>query len=308
MTRKNARAFAGDGQVVSFLGSGAGNERLLGLAGKVVCVLSVAWMAWVVAGMAWLASGHDAAPLTASTNAGAGHDGPPAPPPVDPMRLAALGLFGQGPVATTGAAVSDAPDTSLQLRLTGVFVSVDPQRSSAIVAEQNAPAGKLYRVNESLPSGATLESVYEDRILIRRGTGNPEVLRFEKTGLLNGPPPASALSPRLSGPAVSLSPSGPGIRGLLNDAADAMARSPGSFLREMGLRISDRGYEVGNDMPEEIRQAVGLQPGDKLMTVNGQSLGNPRQDRQVLESLKSGGTARVEVLRGGQIVTVERKF
>lgn len=307
MTRKNARAFAGDGQVVSFLGSGAGNERLLGLAGKAVCVLAVAWMAWVVAGVAWLASGHDAAPLPASAEAGAVEQHP-APQVVDPTRLAALGLFGQGPVSTTGAAVSDAPDTSLQLRLTGVFVSVDPKRSSAIVAEQNAPAGKLYRVNESLPSGATLESVYEDRILIRRGTGNPEVLRFEKTGLLSGPPPASALSPRLSGPAVSLSPSGPGIRGLLNDAADAMARSPGSFLREMGLRISDRGYEVGNDMPEEIRQAVGLQPGDKLMSINGQSLGNPRQDREVLESLKNGGTARVEVQRGGQIVTVERKF
>ncbi|MFP5430191.1 MAG: type II secretion system protein N [Gammaproteobacteria bacterium] len=290
---------------MSFLGGGAANERLLGLAGKAICVLAVAWMAWVLAGIAWLVGGHDGAPLTARSDTTTSVE--PALPAVDSSRLPALGLFGQGMVASSGGAVADAPDTSLQLRLTGVFVSADPKRSSAIVAEQNAPAGKLYRVNESLPSGATLESVYEDRILIRRGAGNPEVLRFEKTGLLGGEPSAG-LSPRLSAPAVALSSPGPGVRGLLSDAADAMTRSPGRFLREMGLSVSDRGYEVGSDMPEEIRRAVGLEPGDKLMSVNGQSLGNPREDRKILEVLKNGGTARVEVQRGGQIVTVERKF
>lgn len=290
---------------MSFLGAGAANERLLGYAGKVVCVLAVAWMAWVVAGVAWLASGHDGGPLTARSDAQV--SGVPAVPAVDTTRLPALGLFGQGMTPPPGGALADAPDTSLQLRLTGVFVSADPKRSSAIVAEQNAPAGKLYRVNESLPSGATLESVHEDRILIRRGAGNPEVLRFEKTGLLGGDPVAGS-SPRLSAAAVPPSSPGPGVRGLLNDAADAMTRSPGRFLREMGLSVSDRGYEVGSDMPEEVRRAVGLEPGDKLMSVNGQSLGNPREDRKILEVLKNGGTARVEVQRGGQIVTVERKF
>lgn len=291
---------------MSFLDGGEGQERLLGLAGKAVCLASVIWMAWAVAGLAWLSSGHDDAPLAAPARNE--QQARLAAPPVDPSRLPMLSLFGQGPVVSATGLASDAPDTSLQLRLAGVFVSADPEQSSAIVAEQNAPAGKLFRVNESLPSGATLEAVFEDRILIRRGAGNPEVLRFEKTGLLDGTSSGGASLPRLSGPAVSMAAGSPGVRGLLNDAADAMAKSPAGFLKEMGLHISGRGYEVGNDMPEELRQAVGLQPGDKLMSVNGQSLGNPLADRHVLESLKNGGTARVEVQRGGQIVTVERKF
>lgn len=295
----------GDIQVVSFLGGREGQERLLSLTGKVVCLLSVIWMAWVVAGLAWLVSGHDAAPLAEPTGETMTR---PAAPAVDLTRLPALALFGQGPAVSAGALASDAPDTSLSLRLAGVFVSADPEQSSAIVTEQNAPAGKLFRVNESLPSGATLEAVFEDRILIRRGGGNPEVLRFEKTGLLGGDPSAGASLPRVSAGVSPLASGAPGIRGLLNDAADAMSKSPTGFLKEMGLHISGRGYEVGNDMPEEIRQAVGLQPGDKLISVNGQSLGNPQADRHLLESLKNGGTARVEVQRGGQIVTVERKF
>lgn len=290
--------------MATLLGRDGGNERMLALAGKAVCLLAVLWMAWVAAGMAWLASGHDSARLSGDTSSFAPVR--PASPPVDLMRLASLNLFGQAAGLQTGAVASNAPDTSLQLRLAGVFVSADPENSSAIVAEQSQPTGKLYRVNESLPGGATLESVFEDRILIRRGTGNTEVLRFEKTGLLDGAPAASA--PRLSGGAMPVATGAPDVRSLLNDAADAMNRSPVSFLQDMGLRVSNRGYEVSSDTPEQVRQAAGLQPGDKLLSVNGQQLGNLRTDRQILESLKNGGTARVEVQRGGQVVTIERKF
>lgn len=277
---------------------------MLALAGKAVCLLAVAWIAWVVAGTAWLAGGHDSARLSGAVPAASDR---PAPAPVDLMKLSSLNLFGQAAVLPAGAVATNAPDTSLQLRLAGVFVSPDPGNSSAIVAEQSQPTGKLYRINESLPGGATLEAIYEDRILIRRGAGNTEVLRFEKTGLLDGLP-AATTTPRLSGGAVPVAAAAPDVRSLLNDAADAMSRSPVSFLQNMGLRVSSRGYEVSSDTPEQIRQAAGLQPGDKLLSVNGQQLGNLRTDRQMLESLRNGGTARVEIQRGGQIVTIERKF
>ena len=290
--------------VATLLGRDGGSERMLALAGKAMCLLAVAWMAWVAAGMAGLASGHDSARLAGEVPAAPKR---PAPAPVDLMRLASLNLFGQASLLPAGTATANAPDTSLQLRLAGVFVSADPDKSSAIVAEQSQPTGKLYRVNESLPGGATLESVFEDRILIRRGEGNTEVLRFEKTGLLDGSS-AAASAPRLSGGAVPVATGAPDVRSLLNDAADAMNRSPVSFLQDMGLRVSSRGYEVSKDTPEQVRQAAGLQPGDKLLSVNGQQLGNLRTDRQLLESLKNGGTARVEIQRGGQVVTIERKF
>jgi len=287
--------------VLSQLGNEGSSEHLLAAAGKAVRVLAVLWMAWVLAGLAWLLSGHDDAALSALPEAPVKR----AAPAIDTLRLPALNLFGQAPVAT--GAQANAPDTSLQLRLAGVFVSVDPEGSSAIVAEPNAQSGKLYRVNESLPGGATLEAVFEDRILIRRGTGNSEVLRFEKTDLLGGQPSASALHTLGTAPVLTQTAT-PDVRNMLSNAADALTKSPTAFLQEMGLRTGGRGYEVSSDTPEQIRQAVGLQPGDRLLSVNGRQLGDPQVDRQLLDELKNGGTARVEIQRGGQIVTVERKF
>lgn len=288
--------------------SEGGAERWLKAGGALLCLLAVVWMAWVMAGLAWLMSGHDSSTLRM----------PPAEsrrvivPAADISLLASYNLFGQSALVPATGAAENAPDTSLQLRLTGVFVSVDPVRSSAIVADSSGQAGKLYRVEESLPGGATLESVFEDRILLRRTTGS-EILRFEKTSLLDGAPAArpGSLSSGATqrgagtgaGPVVATD-----VRQMLADAAAAMTDSPVEFLREMGLRRNGRGYEVSADVPENLRNTVGLKPGDRLLSVNGRQLGDAEADRALLDELKSGGTARVEIQRGGQIVTVERKF
>lgn len=255
-------------------------------------------MAWVLAGLLWLLGGHDGAALPAlPASAQASR---PAAPPVDPARLASLNLFGQAVVvAPPSDAAVNAPDTSLQLRLAGVFVSADADRSSAIVAERNGANGKLYRLNESLPGGAVLEAVFEDRILLRRGVST-EVLRFEKTGLLSGNAPPSP-SGGVAGPTLN-------ARELIGSAMESLTSSPDAFLQEMGLRRGGAGYEVTGDTPEQMRRAAGLQPGDRLLSVNGRRLGDPQNDRVTLQEVQNSGLARVEVQRGGQIVTIERKF
>lgn len=289
---KNSAGRAG----LAGLGSRVASEQGVEAAGRVLQVVATVWIAWTLAGLAWLASGHNTARLQAP---------PPArraAPPVDVSRLAALSLFGQPPVATARGEAANAPDTSLQLRLTGVFVNADPQRSSAIVAERNNPTApaKVYRISESLPGGATLAEVYDDRILIRRGEGGSEVLRFEKTGLLesgaSAPPPAAG--------------GNTSTRELLDNALQAMGSAPEQFVQQMGLRAGGpgAGYEVTADTPENLRNAVGLQPGDRIISVNGRRLGDPRRDRDALAALRGGNSAKVEIQRGGQLVTLERKF
>lgn len=272
-------------------------EPLARMAGRLLCVLATVWMAWVAAGMVWLASGHNSARLPAPDIRAVR----PALPVVDVSRLAALNLFGAAPLAQAKGEAANAPDTSLQLRLTGVFVNADAGRSSAIVAERNNPVApaKVYRVNESLPGGATLAEVYDDRILIRRGEGAAEVLRFEKSSLLGGE--ASAPSGRETG--------NNSVRDMLGNAMQAMASAPEEFVQQMGLKPGDNGYEVTAQTPEEMRNAVGLQPGDRLVSINGRRLGNPRRDRTVLGELQNGsGRVKVEIQRGGQTVILERKL
>jgi len=279
------------------LGSMAGRAQLVTVSSRVLRIAAIAWMAWALAGLAWLASGHSGAALPAPKVVRR------ASPVVDVSRLAAMNLFGQPPVATVQGEAANAPDTSLQLRLTGVLVNNDAAISCAIVAERNNPAApaKVYRINDALPGGATLAEVYDDRILIKRGDGVSEVLRFEKTRLLEGgtPPATTGLSPN---------DEGLGVRSMLDNALQAMAASPDQFLQQMGMKRGPKGYEITADTPENLRNAAGLKPGDHILSINGQRLGDPRRDRDVLATLKSSGSARVEIQRGGQIVTLERKF
>jgi general secretion pathway protein C len=265
--------------------------------GLVLRVVATVWMAWVLAGLVWLAGGHNTVRLSAPAVTERR-----AAPVVDVSRLAALDLFGAAPLAPATGEAASAPDTSLQLRLTGVFVNPDAGLSSAIVGERNNPSApaRVYRVNEALPGGATLAEVYDDRILIRRGEGAAEVLRFEKTSLLAGDA-SSAGTERETG--------NTGVRDMLGNAMQAMAAAPEEFVREMGLKPGDNGYEVTAQTPENMRTAIGLQPGDRIVSINGRRLGNPRRDRNVLGELHNGsGRVKVEIQRGGQTVTLERKL
>lgn len=290
------------GTVLTAGWSQAGQAGWIDLGGRALRVVAVLWMAWTLAGLLWLLSGHSSAPLPAP---------PPAPrheaPAVDVGQLASFNLFGAAPVAAGGAA-ANAPDTTLQLRLAGVFVNVKAAASSAIVAERNNPTApaKVYRVNETLPGGAVLAEVHDDRILIRRGDGATEVLRFEKTGLLDGGSAPAA------GAGIEADDAGAdqpvNVREALDNAITAMGRNPEAFVQQFGLKPGPMGYEITAATPEDLRGAIGLQPGDKILSVNGRRLGNPRQDQDALAALKASGSARVEVQRGGQIVTIERKF
>lgn len=281
----------------------SGQARWAGWAGLGLRVVATLWMAWTVAGVLWLLAGRGSAPLPPP---------PPAPkrpatPAVDVAQLATLNLFGAPPVVAAGGAAANAPDTTLQLRLAGVFVNVMPERSSAIVAERNNPSApaKVYRANDSLPGGAVLAEVHDDRIVIRRGDGATEILRFEKTDLLGGGAPAartSGIEPT-NGEADKVD-----VRAALDSAITAMGRNPEAFIQQFGLKPGPAGYEVTAETPEDLRGVLGLQPGDRLISVNGRRLGNPRQDKEVLQALKNSGAARVDVQRGGQIVTIERKF
>lgn len=277
-----------------------GREQVLNLSGLLLRIFATAWVAWVLAGMVWLASGHNNATLTAPART-AGR----AAPTVDVSRLATLDLFGAPPLATATGEAANAPDTSLQLRLTGVFVNANAEKSSAIVAERNnaAAAAKVYRINEGLPGGATLAEVYDDRILLKRGDGASEVLRFEKTGLLDGrAPPANESSDGAAANGTAT------VRDMVANALQALTEAPEAFLQKMGLKSGGRGYEVTEATPEDLRTAIGLQPGDRLVSVNGRRLGDPQRDREVLAALKDSASAKVEIQRGGQMVTLERKF
>ena len=62
-------------------------------------------------------------------------------------------------------------------------------------------------------------------------------------------------------------------------------------------------------MPANIRNRLGLESGDRVLKVNGQSVGsNPAQDARVLQQVKQSGEAQIEVQRGDQVITIRQQF
>ncbi len=77
----------------------------------------------------------------------------------------------------------------------------------------------------------------------------------------------------------------------------------------MGVMASGEGYQVTAAMPAGLRNRLGLEAGDKVLTVNGQTVGNsPAQDANVLQQAKQSGEAQIEVQRGDQVITIRQQF
>ncbi len=213
-------------------------------------------------------------------------------PTVAIERLAGMHLFGQ-PVANAEP-TENLQETRLSLVLAGVFVADEDAASKAVISQKNGRA-RLYKVGERLPGNVRLHKVYRDRVVLSRG-GVQELLRFEE-----GP----KLIRRVENPrGTSVVPENPRSRGTANslkeavlERRDEIERDPGKVVEELGLKASaDGGYVLGAFADTDSF----LQPTDRLISVNGRTVGNPSEDKGQLEDILKGQSVDVQVQRGQQ--------
>ena len=102
-------------------------------------------------------------------------------------------------------------------------------------------------------------------------------------------------------PSVATSAIGGAIQGLQQNAS--------GYLSQMGVAATGQGYLVTDAMSAGLKNRLGLQTGDKVLSVNGQNVGqNPTQDAQLLRQVQQAGQAQIQVQRGDQVVTVRQSF
>ena len=161
---------------------------------------------------------------------------------------------------------------------------------------------KLYHVGAAIDgaSGATVHSVYADRVLIDRG-GRVETLRF---------PEPQELAGRAQSPTAHLAPPPPQAQaGSLREVISANASRITDIIRAAPHIEGDQmiGYRVTPARNREAFAALGLEPGDVLTEVNGTALNDPASSLQVFESLGEASVATVTVLRNGtpQVVVID---
>lgn len=201
-----------------------------------------------------------------------------------------------------------AADENINLILQGVVVGYPSQFSSAVI-KVNDMADR-YRVGENIANSAyQLAEVYWDRIVLHQSNGTIRELKFK--GIENGldqtiVPPVT--SPSGSADAQSTETAQNQQSNALGQAVQKIQQDREQYLKEMGVNTAGEGYEVTSNTPAALRTKLGLQPGDRIVSLNGQAVGQGQNDAQLLEQARREGQVKLEIKRGDQVMTIQQNF
>jgi general secretion pathway protein C len=220
-------------------------------------------------------------------------------PAADLTALSQSHLFGEakGGSATAPTPVPvDAPETTLSLTLTGILYAGETSGQANI--SSNRGQEKTYSVGQAIDNadGATLHSVYADRVLLDRN-GRIEALSFPKD-LSAG---AGARSPAPMLPPSSDQPEG-SLRQVISENASRL-----TDIVRLAPHVQEGqvvGFRVNPGRDRATFEALGLKSGDVVTDINGTVLDDPSQGLQVFESLGESTQANVTVLREGVPQTI----
>ena len=283
-------------------------------------LLAIVWLCWTAARLLWLLLAAPLAPalplatLQSTANSNTDYSG-------------LFAIFADpDPIA---APVQPPPNIVLK----GVLMAIPESLSSAML-DVNGEV-KNYRIGDTLKdSDYTLVAVawneviiadaYDKEIVIKM----PEAMPLDQSAMLAG----AVSNQRL--PDNTMSPNSPNLpntaqqdqvnpesepngeassegepKSPIDEAVTELQSNPASYLSRMGVMASGESYQVTAAMPAKLRNRLGLEPGDKVLSVNGQSVGsNPGQDANVLQQAKQSGEAQIEVQRGDQVITIRQQF
>jgi general secretion pathway protein C len=210
------------------------------------------------------------------------------------------GLFGTAAEQPQVAVpqVVDAPDTTLSLTLRGILSKEGDPHGSVIIESRSQM--KTYWVGQSIDGadGATLHSVYADRVLLDRN-GRLETLRLPKD--LS----ASSSGAPMAMPPIPQAQAQPPLREVLSENAARLQDiiRPAPHVQE-GQIV---GFRVNPGRDRAAFEALGFQPGDVVTDVNGTVLDDVSQGLQIFQSLGESTQANVTVLRDGvpQVIVID---
>lgn len=217
--------------------------------------------------------------------------------------VANLHVFGMAaPQGMAGGAIN-AVETGLKLTLRGVFASDQPQNSLAIVADQQNQE-HVYARGEAIVAGVTLYEVYPDRIILNRN-GSYETLSMpqESKDIIQAVPaaaPRNSRNSRMAPPPMSAPPANQAE--VLKNLQQDMQKRPEHFWNQVRIDpVTEDGTVKGfkfTHRDPQVMQAIGLQPADVVVDVNG----SPATDPAVMQSLMGNisGPITLGVLRDGQ--------
>ncbi len=210
-------------------------------------------------------------------------------------------VFGLVPQSnnTQARSIETAIATRLPLTLKAVFVADDNASSGAIVAS-SGKKGLLYKVSDILPGNARLIEVQQEQIILQRA-GNREALEFGKSKFN----PKAEVRTKIPAKAANQNRNIESI----NDIKGLIEQNMENALKDFGIETNEgRGYKIGNLSSNPYLQQAGLRPGDIILSVNGQPLGELQKDQLEFDNILAQGSASIELERGGEQMTITARL
>jgi general secretion pathway protein C len=273
-------------------------------------LLLVLLLAWLAARLTWLIWPAPAASsqIQLDTLPAAQATGSPS---LD--ALLAAHLFGKFEVKSaepaTVAVVTEAPKTSLNVKLTGVVATKNQPEQGTAIIESNG-VEQVYAVDEQIEgTSASLKQVLEDRVLLQV-SGRFETLMLdglEYQQLSNENAPVSEGLQEVTGAPepMAYSPA----QTDLNDARQEMLAEPAKFFDYVRVTPRHRngqmyGYALLPGKDPELFARMGLMPNDVAIEINGVRLNDMQQAYGIINELREAKEASIKVERDGEIKDV----
>ena len=194
----------------------------------------------------------------------------------------------------------NAPKTRLRLELLGVMAASKAENSSAIIAPKNGK-GENYRIGDIVQGRTKLAAVHQDKVILD-SNGKLETLKFDldkKSSIRKSSKPTSSQKKATANGSLKQR-----LKKIRN-ASDAITllrdevnSDPKGALKQLGLEVAANGEGYKISSSGSMLTQLGLQPGDVILSVNEQTLGNIDDDQGLLEQVTSSGQARLEIQRG----------
>lgn len=223
-------------------------------------------------------------------------------------KIQQLNLFGNAAAkpAEPVAEVTDAPETRLNLTLTGVVASSEQEAGTAIIENRGSQA--VYGLGEKIEgTNATLQKVYNDRVIIKNGVRNETLMldgidydeanRRREMQARNRPEPEE-----LEEDTVELSDEA-------LEATAALRERPANFTDFISISPKTEegqliGYQVSPGKEPELFKSAGLQAGDVITQINGLDLTDLQQSQEALSELRNAQTIELTIIRDGSLTTL----
>jgi general secretion pathway protein C len=232
-------------------------------------------------------------------------------PSADISSLLAANLFGDYQAKKVVAPVTtDAPKTSLNLRLTGVVSNRGkPEQGTAVIESQGLQ--QVYGVEEQIEgTSARLRQVYEDRVLLdvngRVETLMLDGIEYQKLSAQNGavgePVAEGQLQEFVPDPAM-----GPVE---VTELDRELIEEPGKLMDYLRATPDYRngqmyGFKLFPGQDPELFARVGLRPNDVAIEINGQPLNNLEAAARLMNDLREASSASIKVERDGEIQEIQ---